>query len=72
MSKIKATIFGIEDLNFTNPSKNDIEEVVYEYGRVMYRLGRLETDGRESDKEYDKCLKLKEKLVKIIDEFFKN
>ena len=71
MSKIKASIFGIEDLDVKNPLNNDIEEVIHQYARTMYRIGRLETDGRDSDKEYDKSLKLKEKLVNIIDEFFK-
>jgi hypothetical protein len=53
-------------------TQKEFEEVVYEFGHVMYRLGRLETDGRESDKEYNKYTKKKEELTKIIDEFFKN
>lgn len=36
----------------------------------MYRLGRLETDEKDSTKEYNKMLKQKEELTKIFDEFF--
>jgi len=49
----------------------DFEETVYQYGHVMYRLGRMETDGQDSGKEYNKKLKEKEELVKQLDEFFK-
>ena len=49
-----------------------IEEKIYEYGHVMYRLGRMETDANESTKEYNKFLNMKEKLVKEFDEHFKN
>jgi len=58
----------IEDLNKINES--NMEEVVYEFGNVQYKLGRLETDGRDSDKVYNKLLKRKEELSKIIDKFF--
>jgi hypothetical protein len=51
--------------------KQDIEEMIYEYGHVMYRLGRMETDGQDTGKEYNKKLKEKEELVKLLDEFFK-
>jgi hypothetical protein len=47
------------------------EEKIYEYGHVMYRLGRMETDEKESTKEYNKFLNMKEKLVKEFDEHFK-
>ncbi len=68
--KITAELFGleIEDLNKINES--NMEEVVYEFGNVQYKLGRLETDGRDSDKVYNKLLKRKEELSKIIDKFF--
>ena len=49
----------------------DFEETVYQYGHVMYRLGRMETDGQDCGKEYNKKLKEKEELVKKLDEFFK-
>jgi hypothetical protein len=52
--------------------KQDIEEMIYEYGHVMYRLGRMETDGQDSQKEYNKKTKEKEELVKEIDEFLKS
>ena len=50
----------------------DIEELIYEYGHVMYRLGRMETDGNASTKEYNKYCDMKEKLVKQFDEYFKS
>lgn len=49
----------------------DFEETVYQYGHVMYRLGRMETDGQDCGKEYNKKTKEKEELVKKLDEFFK-
>ena len=53
-------------------SNKELEEKIYEYGHVMYRLGRMETDGNESSKEYNKFCNQKEKLAKEFDEFFKN
>ena len=49
----------------------EFEEIVFEYGHVMYRLGRMETDDQDSTKEYNNYKKKKEELVKLIDEFFK-
>ena len=49
----------------------EFEEIVFEYGHVMYRLGRMETDDQASTKEYNNYTKKKEELVKLIDEFFK-
>jgi hypothetical protein len=49
----------------------DFEETVYQYGHVMYRLGRMETDGQDTGKEYNKKTKEKEELAKKLDEFFK-
>lgn len=37
----------------------------------MYRLGRMETDGNSSTKEYNNMTKRKEELAKKFDEFFK-
>lgn len=68
--KITAELFGIETEDLNEINESNIEEVIYEFGNVQYRLGRMETDGRESDKVYSKLLKRKEKLGKIIAEFF--
>jgi hypothetical protein len=38
----------------------------------MYKLGRLETDGKETLKEYNQCCKKREELTKIFDELFKS
>jgi hypothetical protein len=68
--KITAELFGLETEDLNDINESNIEEVIYEFGNVQYRLGRMETDGRESDKVYAKLLKRKEKLGKIIAEFF--
>lgn len=52
-------------------NEKDLEELIYEYGSITYRLGRLETDERGSDKEYTKNLKRKEEIVKIFDEYLR-
>jgi len=49
----------------------DLEELIYEYGHTMYKLGRLETDGKETTKEYNKFLKRKEELKDYFDSHFK-
>jgi hypothetical protein len=48
------------------------EELIFEFGNVMYKIGRLETDGKESTKEYNQYCKKREELTKKISEFFKN
>ncbi len=48
----------------------DIEELIYEYGHVMYRLGRMETDGNTSTKEYNKFCDMRDKLKIQFDEYF--
>jgi hypothetical protein len=53
-------------------SKNILEEKIYEFGYVQYRLGRLETDGKESQKEYNQLTKKKEELTKFFGEFFES
>lgn len=54
-------------------SDKDFEELVYEYGHVMYRLGRMETDGNSSTKEYNKFCDMRDKIKKQFDDyFFKN
>jgi hypothetical protein len=69
--KITAELFGLETEDLETIDQSNIEEVIYEFGNVQYKLGRLETDGRESDKAYNKLTKRKEKLSEIIDKFFK-
>ena len=55
----------------TSILNKEFEDIVYEYGHTMYRLGRLETDGLDSsNKEYNKLDKRKEELRSIIAEFF--
>jgi len=49
----------------------DLEELIYEYGHIMYKLGRLETDGKDTAKEYNKFLKRKEELKEYFDSHFK-
>jgi hypothetical protein len=51
-------------------TKDKLEESIYEFGHVMYRIGRLETDGKDTQKEYNKLLKQKEELTKLFGEFF--
>ena len=36
----------------------------------MYRIGRLETDGKETHKEYNQMVKKRKELTEIFDEFF--
>ena len=49
---------------------NELEELIYEYGHVMYRLGRMETDGNTTTKEYNKFCDMRDKLKKQFDEHF--
>ena len=53
-------------------SNKELEEQIYEFGSVMYKLGRLETDGKETLKEYNQCCKKREELTKGFDELFKS
>lgn len=71
MSKITASLFGFDESEIEKAKEENMEEIVFEFGRVMYRLGRLETDEKTSEKEYDKYLKRKEKLASVIGEFFR-
>jgi hypothetical protein len=50
---------------------NELEELIYEYGHVMYRLGRMETDDKASTKDYNKTLSQKEKIVEEFKKHFK-
>ena len=53
-------------------NNKDLEELIYEYGHVMYRLGRMETDGNASTKEYNKFCDMRDKLKKQFDSHFSN
>jgi len=53
-----------------NISNKELENTIYEFGQVMYKLGRLETDGKESQKDYNQYVKKREELTKKFDEFF--
>lgn len=57
---------------FITMTNKDLEAKIYEFGHTMYRLGRMETDGKDSTKEYNKMTKLKEELVKDFDSYFKS
>ena len=59
----------VEKLKMSN---KELEEKIYEFGHVLYRLGRLETDGNDTSKEYNKMCKRREELTKEFDEHFKN
>jgi hypothetical protein len=55
---LSPSIFGFNFENIPSSSgKIDIEEAVYEFGQVMYKIGRFETDGKDTNKEYNKLLK---------------
>lgn len=51
-------------------TNKDLEAKIYEFGQVMYRLGRMETDGKDSTKEYNKMTKIREELTKEFDSHF--
>jgi hypothetical protein len=68
---LSPNIFGLDLENIPSSfGKIDIEEAVYEFGQVMYKIGRFETDGKDTHKEYNKLLKRKKELTEIFDEFF--
>lgn len=52
-------------------TNKELEEKIFEYGHVMYRLGRMETDDQASTREYNKFTSMKEELIKEFDQFFK-
>jgi hypothetical protein len=47
-----------------------LEEAIYDFGYVSYKLGRYETDGKDTTKEYNKFFKQKEDLTNFFDEYF--
>jgi hypothetical protein len=73
LKTLKPSTFGMSiETDSMSANNKEFEDIVYEFGHVMYRLGRMETDGLDStNKEYNKVDKRKEELRKIIAEFFK-
>jgi len=53
-------------------NNKELEELIYDYGHVMYRIGRMETDDKVSSKEYSKLTSQKEITIKKFDEYFKS
>lgn len=51
---------------------DELEEKIYEFGHVLYKLGRMETDEKSSTKEYGQFVKKREELTKFFSEFFKS
>ena len=56
----------------TMPKNTDLEELIFEFANIMYKLGRLETDGKNTTKEYNQYCKKREELTKVIGEFLKS
>jgi hypothetical protein len=50
---------------------NTFEDMVYEYGYLQYKIGRMETDDKASMKEYSKLVDQKDKLKVLIANFLK-
>jgi hypothetical protein len=53
-------------------ANKDLEKLIYEFGHLQYRLGRMETDEKSSTKEYSIVLSEKDRIIKIFEEHFKN
>jgi len=53
-------------------TNKDLEAKIYEFGQILYRLGRMETDDKASTKDYNKLCKQREDLTKEFDEHFKS
>jgi hypothetical protein len=51
-------------------TNKELEEKIYEFGQIMYRIGRMETDGNTTMKEYSKFVSSKENIMKEFDEHF--
>jgi len=49
-----------------------LEEAIYEFGAVMYQIGRYETDGKDTTKEYNKLIKQKESLKELFEDHFQS
>jgi hypothetical protein len=53
-------------------NNKELEEKIYTFGNVLYNIGRMETDGKDTTKDYNKMCKEKEKLKEEFDVYFKN
>ena len=53
-------------------TNKDLEAKIYEFGQILYRLGRMETDDKASTIDYNKLCKQREDLTKEFDEHFKS
>tara|TARA_R110000868_G_scaffold204468_2_gene452573 strand:- start:701 stop:898 length:198 start_codon:yes stop_codon:yes gene_type:complete len=47
-----------------------LEEMIYDYGETLKHIGKCETDGKTSLKEYNKLVDHKEKLKEQFNEHF--
>ena len=47
-----------------------LEEMIYDYVETLKHIGKFETDGKTSLKEYNKLVDYKEKLVEQFNEHF--
>lgn len=63
------TIFRLLELTL---NQKELEELVYEYGHVMYQIGRAETDEKTKTKDYDKLISKKEKIIEVFNNYFKS
>ena len=52
-------------------SSSELQNIIFEFGNVMYRLGRMETDGKDTTKEYNKMCKRREQLTDEFSSHFK-
>jgi hypothetical protein len=52
-------------------TNKDLEEKIYEFGNVLYQIGRMETDGKDTSKEYNKMCKRREQLTDEFSSHFK-
>lgn len=52
-------------------SNKELEEKIYEFGNVLYQIGRMETDGKDTTKEYNKMCKRREQLTDEFSSHFK-
>jgi hypothetical protein len=53
-------------------TNKEFEEKIYEFGNIMYRIGRMETDDKAGMKEYNKLIKQKEEYMEIFNSYFKS
>lgn len=56
----------------TTLNSKELEEFIYEYGHIMYQIGRAETDDKIHTKDYNKLVSRKEKIVETFNDHFKS